>query len=290
MPQAALRAPAAEPYSSPVRDIWEIDSGREYQIAAHKPNYVLLRQGFAPNEEPFRQANEFGGPDLHFYHNELKYQLSLKSRVGRDPWLGGDVWLAYTQQSLWQIWNAGISRPFRDTNYEPEAMWTFGLGNADRRDSWAPRVLTLGAVHQSNGRGGTLSRSWNRLYAQVGLDNGRNAALFVRPWWRIPARHDDDNPHIERYLGYGDVVGVYSSSTLIASLLLRNNLSFRSNRGAAQLDITFPCVNFGRFALHLQAFSGYGETLIDYNHRQTSIGVGLSVSEWTQRSERRCGG
>ncbi|HSQ03882.1 MAG TPA: phospholipase A, partial [Burkholderiales bacterium] len=188
-PPEGLSASPRRGYSSPLRDIWDIDNDREYQIAAHKPNYVLLRQGFAPNEEPFREANEFGGSDLHFYHNELKYQLSLKSRIGKDRLLGGHVWLAYTQQSLWQMWNASISRPFRDTNYEPEVMWTFPLGYADKPNEWAPRVLTLGAVHQSNGRGGTLSRSWNRIYAQLGADNGHNMAVLVRPWWRIPARH-----------------------------------------------------------------------------------------------------
>jgi phospholipase A1 len=34
------------------------------------------------------------------------------------------------------------------------------------------RYITLGVVHQSNGQTSTLSRSWNRMYAEVGAEKG----------------------------------------------------------------------------------------------------------------------
>jgi phospholipase A1 len=48
-----------------------------------------------------------------------------------------------------------------------------------------------------------------------------------------------------------------------------------------QLDWATPLLAaLGAARLHLQVSSGYGETLIDYNHNQTTVGVGVSFGNW----------
>lgn len=136
------------------------------------------------------------------------------------------------------------------------------------------RFVNLGLVHQSNGRSDPLSRSWNRVYTQFGFERG-NFVLLVRPWYRLKEDVvDDDNPNIERYLGHGDVTAIYQWGRQQFSLLGRYN----AGNGAAQGTWSFPIHQ--RLMGYVKLFSGYGETLIDYNWSQTTAGVGILLVDW----------
>ena len=101
-------------------------------------------------------------------------------------------------------------------------------------------------------------------------------ALFVRPWLRVhePATKDD-NPDITDYLGYGDVTLLWHRGKQTLTVTGRGNP--RTGKGALELEWSAPAV--GPFRVYLQAFTGYGESLIDYNFRQTTFGVGFSLND-----------
>jgi len=209
---------------------------------------------------------------------EAKFQLSFKTKLGENL-IGrnGDLWFGYTQNTRWQVYNTSISRPFRETNHEPELLLVFR--NGYRLGRWHGRMLAIGINHQSNGRSDPHSRSWNRLMFNIGLDR-ENWALMLRPWIRIAESADNnDNPDISDYRGRGDLTLTRVLGGHELSLMARHSMRGGArSRGALQLDWGFPI--HGQFRGHLQVFSGYGESLIDYNHRATYIGLGVSLLEW----------
>ena len=209
---------------------------------------------------------------------ETKFQLSMKTKV----WQGifndvGDLWIGYTQSSRWQVYNKTLSRPFRETNYEPEAMLVFNTNYHVL--GWDGRLLGVSISHQSNGRGNPLSRNWNRVIASVGFERD-NWVVTVRPWWRIPEPEgDDDNPDISDYMGRGDVQIVHEWRGQEFGMLLRHSLRGGAHsHGAARFTWSFPLA--GNVRGYAEVFKGYGESLIDYNHNATYAGVGISLLDW----------
>jgi len=267
---------------SPLGEAWELDPGergRILRIRSYKPVYVLpYFHSRRPNRQPQSPAPGRSSPPLDdLSANEIKFQMSFKTKLAEDVFgSNGDLWFGYTQSSHWQAYSGQDSRPFRETNYEPEAMFVW------RTDyqllGWRGRLLSLGINHQSNGRGQPLSRSWNRVIFAAAFERD-DWTLTLRPWWRLAEGADDDNPDISDYLGRADIHLLRRWGDRQLSLLLRHSLrGGDNNRGAVQVDYAFPIA--GELRGHLQWFSGYGESLIDYNHRGTYYGVGVSLIAW----------
>jgi len=254
-------------------------SDNPFVIIPHKPNYLLpYTYNSHPNNEPF--TDTAGKLD----NSEVKFQFSFKLPLARDIFHNnGELYFAYTNLSFWQAYNDDLSSPFRETNHEPELIlagrndWNiFGLTNAHN---------ALGIVHQSNGQSGLKSRSWNRVYALITLARG-SFAMALKPWWRIPEddkkspndTDGDDNPDIHRYMGYGELYLFYKAHQHTFGVMVRNNLHSDENRGAVQLDWTFPLTD--KFKGYIQYFNGYGESLIDYNASSNRIGIGIVLTDW----------
>ena len=107
-----------------------------------------------------------------------------------------------------------------------------------------------------------------------------NFALMLRPWYRMEEDFkDDNNPDIKDYVGRGDMTAFYRWNEHEFSLMLRHSLKGGDDaHGAAQFDWAFPIS--GKLRGHFQLFDGYGESLIDYNHRATYVGLGVSLMNW----------
>jgi phospholipase A1 len=184
------------------------------------------------------------------------------------------VWAAYTQQNQWQLYNDEISRPFRETNYEPELMLAHNPEVELGGFRW--RLMTLSFNHQSNGRADPLSRSWNRLVGGLAIERD-GLVLMARAWYRFKESADkDDNPDITDYLGYGDLTALYKWHGHAFKVVGRGNL--HKGKGAGEFTWSSPPI-LGPLRLYAQLFTGYGESMIDYNWNQTTLGVGFALND-----------
>jgi len=269
-PPTKVLAPAT-PISRMSQD-WELNNEANrgvYAVHPYLDNYLLIaNQSNATNDRPYRQTAPDG---YQAKHAELTYQLSFKSKLIEG--IAGspiDLWGAYTQQSFWQAYARKYSSPFRETNYQPEIMAVLPI---NKELGWVNiRYAALGASHQSNGQGSTLSRSWNRAYAALGVESG-NLEVTTRIWKRLDnSKSDNDNIDIVDFMGHGDMRIVYhDKGGFEYTALLRHN--FTTGKGAIQAGVAIPLVT--NLKAYVQGFAGYGQSLIDYNYSQKSLGVGV---------------
>ena len=202
---------------------------------------------------------------------ETKFQISLAKPLFYDVFgLRESLVAAYTQTSWWQITKK--SSPFRETNYQPEIFLNFA--SPKYLEQIGVKNLKFGLLHESNGRDGTNSRSWNRAYVQGDLVYG-DLTISPRVWSVIGEKND--NKEILNYIGHGDLRLSYKLNDQIFSLMLRNNLHFdKTNKGAAEISYMFPIFSSGVYG-YLQYFTGYGESLIDYDRHTDKVGLGFVI-------------
>ena len=268
-------------------DRWELDDdanrGR-FLLRPYKPMYIsFVDWTTSLNTSPHtpNPLNTVGAGNASMAnqgrHAETTFQISFKSKVAENLFGdNGDLWVGYTQRSMWQIYSQQLSRPFRETNYEPEVMAVFRTNY--RLGGWHGRLASVSLNHHSNGRSLPLSRSWNRIIFQAGLERER-WTLLLRPWWRIPEdANDDDNPDISNFYGRGEAVAIYRHGGHEWALTVRHSLRLNPSRGSVGLEHAFPISSY--LKAHINLFHGYGASLIDYNHRQTRIGIGVSLTQW----------
>lgn len=260
---------------------WELNSENYkglFLITPYKPVYFTAgRYSTNPNTKPTSENPLYTLPFRVNYNNyEAKFQFSFKTKIARGLfWNNGDLWVAYTQKAHWQLYNQKLSRPFRELNYEPEVILNF----ATNYKLLGLHGSMLGIIfnHQSNGRTLPLSRSWNRVILQAGFET-KNWQVILRPWIRLKDEVDE-NPAITDYTGRGEAVIVFNKGKHQLSSVMAHSLNFKNGgRGSIQLNWVFPVINNLRG--QLQVFEGYGETLQDYNHRQSTIGLAVQFVDW----------
>lgn len=240
-----------------------------YNVKAYKANYFLPLSTRIDNG---KYANTGTGESAHqALKSETEFQVSLKYDMFSNLLGLHEIYtVAYTQLSFWQLYTD--SAYFRETNYNPEMFVTIPL-----KDTFVPndfvKALRVGFAHQSNGRGGDEERSWNYFY---GIFYFQYKYLFTElKLWSSWDGALEYNPELLHYLGYGHIKFSLPYKKHLLQLTLRSAFN---GHNAAELNYTYPLFGRDDLFLYVKGFSGYGESLIDYDNRVEKIGFGFSIS------------
>jgi phospholipase A1/A2 len=263
---------------------WLVMTGLLLGLAAEEADPPILADPVAalPSVQSYEPIYLLFGGDPAI----AKFQVSLKTRLFNPTWgtpkeghVGDGFYFGYSQTTFWDIVNE--SRPFVDSSYRPELFWLkddlHPTWLADRAEFW----WQAGVKHESNGQGDPGSRSFNVMYVRPSITVrwSKRRFLTIKPTVWNYIGDSSDNPDIAKYRGYGDlqIIGGKDDG-LQVSFLGRIGAGF--DRGYAQFDLTFPLSRVGtgyfRPFLHLQASSGYAESLAAYRDSEQRFLLGMS--------------
>ncbi|KIH78078.1 Outer membrane phospholipase A [Geoalkalibacter ferrihydriticus] len=255
--------PAQEKYLQ-YDDLFSLYQTHADNFSAYQPIYGLI--GTNPEKSSFQ---------ISFKYRPLNPQGSW---VQARPWLQR-VFLAYTQTTFYDLKEA--STPFEDTSYKPEIF--FITENLDSRpQSMQGFFIKTGLQHESNGRGGDMSRSTNFLYVRpmtifYSEDSGLGLMLAARAWTYVNNSRDH-NPDLHRYRGYFELETKLGKDDFI---VVGAKLRWASQGASVQVDATYPLHRLvsGNLDLffHVQYVNALAENLLDYQSRTESLRLGLAL-------------
>ncbi len=274
---------------------WELEDGSDcgtFRMRGYRPLTASFAMADDVNRQPTSSSEGRSASSPTAYRQaENRIQLSVRTKLAQGLLVHGEgerrdsLWFAYSQQSYWQLFTGRISRPFRTTDHEPEVIYVYP-NDIGLPGGWRWRMTGVGLVHQSNGQSLPLSRSWNRIYALAAVELGNRWQLQAKVWRRVrESSENDDNPGIASYIGRAEFKAFWNlNSDHALALTVRHSLT-QTARGSYRLEWlrTLGDYRFGHksnLRLHTQVFSGYGDSLIDFNRRRTVFSVGFSLLDF----------
>ena len=305
LPAVNTEAPDGQPIGcknlkySPLSRFWELQRGTDcdtFTVRGYRPLTLAVSTSNTINKQP-TSGNPLNNAVIPqaFNKPDAKIELSVRTKIAKGLLTSGDdddsnhdsLWFAYSQKSYWQVFNKDLSRPFRSTDFEPEAIYIYPHQIA-LPFGFNYRLTGAGVVHQSNGQSLPLSRSWNRAYlfgaAEKQIGPSSHLTLQAKVWRRFrESAVDDDNPGIENFVGRGEFSADWQINPR-NSLGVTVKHSLRSEaRGSTRVDwfvVPKSSPTYSGLRYHVQLFTGYGDSLLDYNRRRTVLSLGLSLVDW----------
>lgn len=236
----------------------------------HMPEQQQNKAVLSPNEPMYLTIGGGRGSDI-----KARFQFSFKYKIfdGGTEFIENHRWLdgfyfAYSQTSLWNL--SEDSAPFEDSSYRPSFFWDI----PSSKNMYTPAYYRTGYEHESNGQAEEDSRSIDTLFVwPVWAGKYNKQAWIVAPKFYGYVATGSKNEDIADYRGYVDLWLRYGKQEgVLYSMIYRQG---KKSSGTTQLEISYPVkqqtlARTGGF-IFLQLFDGYGESLLTYDERRSTI-------------------
>ena len=205
------------------------------------------------------------------FNSDVKFQISFRHRLTKSilP-LHSHLFLQYSQKAIWNVFEESL--PFHDLNFNPG----IGVQNLVVYNGKLVGNGTIMLEHESNGRDGEASRSWNKVSISYAAIIDPRLEVYAKTW--IPIIDGEQNKDILKYCG------IFQAGTQFISANRRwvADITFVKRQGWNLNFNTILNVGF-RFSkrdnqyLMLHFYDGYGENLLDYNKYHCRLRIGLLI-------------
>ena len=204
---------------------------------------------------------------------DVKYQISFRQRL-TNSYLPFNtfIFISYTQKSFWNIYQK--SSPFRDTNFNPG----IGLGRyllSDDNNYLGSVFLQL--EHESNGKEGNDSRSWDFLSVSGKYYLNDKVFLRAKAWLPLFLLIEETNSDLLSYKGYGNLSVNYRTTDerwwLNASITPRRNFITMNTSISAAFRVSKI---FNQY-LFVELYNGRGDSLLEYKNYDLKLRIGMCI-------------
>ena len=205
------------------------------------------------------------------FNSDVKFQISFRQRLTKSilP-LHSHLFLSYSQKAMWNVFEESL--PFHDLNFNP------GIGIQTpifAKDRLVGSALIM-VEHESNGRDGEASRSWNKISFAGSAFIDRHLMVHAKAW--IPIIDGQQNKDILKYSGIFQAGAQFVSNNkrwvADVTFVKRQGWNFNFN---TIVNVGFRIREKDNQFLMLHFYDGYGENMLDYNKYHCRLRLGLLI-------------
>lgn len=211
------------------------------------------------------------GDKISRTNSDVKFQVSIAQRLTKSVLpFNTYLFLTYSQKCFWNIFEESL--PMHDLNFNPG----IGLSKLLIVKGKLIGKATMLIEHESNGRDGEESRSWNRITFGANVYITPHLMIHGKVW--IPIIDGENNKDLLDYRGiYESGLQIRSSNDRWGFALVTSKRRGWNLNTNITVEVNYRLFHDENQYFFIQYYNGYAENLLDYKQHHSRIRAGLVI-------------